>query len=63
MLKVKGYDAMLGLYPEAAYIASDYGSGIGESEDDALRFAVKPVYFEDNTGRHYFDAIPFSGEA
>ena len=60
MLKVKDYDSMLALYPEASFIASDLGGGISSDDDDALRFSVKPVYFEDGEGRHYFDALPFS---
>lgn len=63
MLKVKDYNAIRGAYPEAAFIASDYGDGIGEAEADTLRFALKPVYFEDEHGRHYFDLLPFTGEA
>ena len=62
MLKVKNYDFIRRTYPEAAFIVSDFGGGIGEAEDDALRFAVKPVYFEDEHGRHYFDLLP-NGEA
>ena len=62
MLKVKNYDFVRRTYPEAAFITSDFGGGIGEAEDDALRFAVKPAYFEDEHGRHYFDLLP-NGEA
>lgn len=59
MLKVTDYEFMRRAYPKAAYIGSDYGGGIGEDESDALGFAIKPVYFDDNEGRHYFDALPF----
>ena len=55
MLKIKDYPSLRRLYPEASFIASDLGCGIDIAEDDALRFAAVPVYFEDEHGRHYFD--------
>ena len=60
MLKIKDYAALCALYPEASFIASDFGGGISLDDDDTLRFSVKPVYFEDDEGRHYFDALPFN---
>jgi hypothetical protein len=55
MLKIKDYPSLLRLYPEARFIASDLGCGISMEEDDTLRFAAVPLYFEDESGRHYFD--------
>ena len=58
MLKIKDYPTLRRTYPDARFIASDLGGGIGMDEDDALHFAAVPVYFEDESGRHYFDAVP-----
>jgi len=63
MLKIKDYPALRRLYPEARFIASDLGCGIGCDDDDALNFAAVPVYFEDERGRHYFDAVPVYDDA
>lgn len=63
MLKIKDYPSLRRLYPEARFIASDLGGGIDMAEDDALGFAAVPVYFEDERGRHYFDAVPVYDDA
>ena len=59
MLQITNYKFMCRAYPKAFYIGSDLGGGISEQESEALEFAVKPVYFDDDRGRHYFDALPF----
>jgi hypothetical protein len=59
MMQITNYKFLCDRYPNAAYIGSDFGGGIDGNESDALSFAVKPVYFDDEAGRHYFDALPF----
>ena len=59
MLQITNYEFLCRAYPNASYIGSDLGGGISGQESDALKFAVKPVYFDDDQGRHYFDALPF----
>ena len=59
MLQITNYEFLCRAYPKAAFIGSDLGGGISGQESDALGFAVKPVYFDDDQGRHYFDALPF----
>lgn len=60
MLKVKDYAFIQCRYPSAVFIASDFGDGISLDDAEALDFALKPVYFEDDAGRHYFDLMPFN---
>ena len=59
MLQITNYEFLCCKYPKASYIGSDFGGGISEHESDQLGFAIKPVYFDDEQGRHYFDAMPF----
>lgn len=53
MQRFRNYDA---LPAHARYIGSTHGDGsMDESVADAIARAAAPAYFDDETGRHYFD--------
>lgn len=53
MKRVQNYES---LPHHARYIGSTNGDGsMYESLANALDLAVEPVYFDDETGRHYFE--------
>ncbi len=52
MNRVRDYSA---LPSWAVYLGSTDGGSISEALADTLDLAAAPVYFDDETGRHYFE--------